>query len=112
MGRKTPAHKASLASLETESTRNTNNSGQEITLPPLSPTTSPLPIELGRRESSFSERLVPVPLSSLALPELDSTRPLPSVHINKANLVELKHACDDAVKSVSPSAIEILKVTF
>lgn len=44
---------------------------------------------------------MPVPLSSLALPELDASRPLPSVHINKANLVELKHACDDAVKSVS-----------
>ncbi|KAJ9105889.1 hypothetical protein QFC20_004224 [Naganishia adeliensis] len=66
----------------------------------LSPTTSPLPIELGRRESSLSERLVPVPLSSLTLPELDSSHPLPSIHINKANLVELKHACDDAVKSI------------
>lgn len=97
MGRKTATQNSSLASLN-------SNSVQEITLPSpssLSPSTSSLPIELGRRTSSLSERLVPVPISSLSLPELDSTRPLPTVHINKANLVELKNACDDAVKSVS-----------
>jgi hypothetical protein len=29
-------------------------------------------------------------------------RPLPTVHVNNANLTELKNACDDAVKKVGP----------
>ncbi|KAJ9096399.1 hypothetical protein QFC21_005221 [Naganishia friedmannii] len=62
---------------------------------------SPSPISSIRRPSTFSERLAPTPLSSLNLPSLDSSRPLPSQHINKANLVELKNACDDAVKKLA-----------
>jgi hypothetical protein len=73
------------------------------TTPRPSTTSPPLSSPSINSTPSFPERLVPIPLSSLNLPALDSSRPLPNIHINKANLVELKNACDDAVKTVSVS---------
>ncbi|GHJ86884.1 hypothetical protein NliqN6_3286 [Naganishia liquefaciens] len=72
----------------------TTSEGPASSSPPLSP------LATDRRASLPAERLIPIPLSSLGLKALDDSRPLPSVHINKANLVELKNACDDAVKSI------------
>lgn len=39
--------------------------------------------------------------SASDLPSL-AGKPLPTIQVNKHNLAELKQACDDAVRSVSP----------